>query len=880
MTKATIFFWVFLLTLSTFAQTTVDVKTANFRQTNETTINWELWMRKASGVDFGLHTFQAQWEFNTEILNNGSFTSGKFTVEAGGDAVFMDHFDSGDATVVGGTETEPDNRFSFVTTNLPSDGDLLTLITDEWKHIATFSAQLTKEGQVYKFANTEPEFVFRVDGAFFVFAAEETYSDDEEYNLDPPALFPNAGVPINDRQLSGYWFYGDGNWNNPENWNQTLKAANENYTQQIPGDNANVTINGNVIIPDGQHVTLAPSNKGGGEMTVLTGQEMLYTLTGSILHTGAGGIVNIWSDGVGSTNLGNPVDLAAGTTVTLQAIDFQGAQNVTWTTDPPESGSFGNPNATITTFTMPANDVEAIANMSFESNNAIRFTTGGSSPDNSKNKSQDLFASLTIAPTASLTLNRVYNDHEEQTDAIILQSDAIGTGSLIHDNEGVLATMERHFPGEELQWHLISSPVTGMSIAGSDFEPTNDDDFYIWHESGWWLNYKTGPGGNFYNYNPGFDFIPGRGYLAAYNPGKKGQVKRFRGEVTTGVVDIGLEYESPEPGEKADKKWEHEPGWNLIGNPFSAGIDWNTVLTHNSDLLEDNFAYVYDRDTNEDGLTEGYKPVDGTLADQVIAANQGFMVKVAGEAKHPFSFPPESRVHGGEFSKEQYGHPEHITLRIHNNQYFDETTLNLRPESHFERDRYDALKQFGYNDDIPQLYTMSEDNIRLSVNAIPFIEQELRIPMGVKFPATGEYNLRLVNATGQFNGMEIYLYDIIAGKTVLLSETEPYVFVAENSQNNTGSIRFEIRFTPEDETSLEETADEGTIRAWFHNNTLHVVTTENNTRIEVIDINGRSQKVFYQGKGQQAHPLQITAGVYIVRITGANNTETIRIIQQ
>jgi len=295
-------------------------------------------------------------------------------------------------------------------------------------------------------------------------------------------------------------------------------------------------------------------------------------------------------------------------------------------------------------------------------------------------------------------------------------------------------------------------------------------------------------------------------------------------------------------------------------------------------MLADVHAYVYVRETVEGDQTEGYKPVGGDLADQFIAANQGFMVKATGQ--NTLQFPVDSRVHGGEFNKNEYGPTDHITLRIHYAQYFDETTIYLKPESDFDRDRYDALKLFGYNDNIPQLYTMSDDDRRLSFNAIPFIDEDHRIPMGAKFPADDEYTLSLVDAKGQFSGMEIYIHDMLTGEETLLSETEPYIFTAESSHDNTGSTRFEIGFTPDDATNIEDATKTDKIRAWFHANTLHVLTVDNNTRIEIIDINGRTMETFHQNKGQQAYPLQLTAGVYLVRITGAGSTETIRIIQQ
>lgn len=64
---------------------TYELKTDNFKQLNETTISWEMWMKKSSGVDFGLYGWQLQWEFDAGVQNGGQFQWADFTISAGAD---------------------------------------------------------------------------------------------------------------------------------------------------------------------------------------------------------------------------------------------------------------------------------------------------------------------------------------------------------------------------------------------------------------------------------------------------------------------------------------------------------------------------------------------------------------------------------------------------------------------------------------------------------------------------------------------------------------------------------------------------------------------------------------------------------------------------
>jgi len=139
---------ILLFSIASMAQVpvaTYEMKTDNFRQIDETTIAWELWVTKAGGEDFGLYTWQLQWEFDNAILNGGEFRGSEFVITPGADAVFANHYNNADAVVPGG------NYFSYTPSSFPNVDEHMTLITADWKHIATFTAQLTKDGNPHNF---------------------------------------------------------------------------------------------------------------------------------------------------------------------------------------------------------------------------------------------------------------------------------------------------------------------------------------------------------------------------------------------------------------------------------------------------------------------------------------------------------------------------------------------------------------------------------------------------------------------------------------------------------------------------------------------------------------------------------------------------------
>jgi hypothetical protein len=351
--------------------------------------------------------------------------------------------------------------------------------------------------------------------------------------------------------------------------------------------------------------------------------------------------------------------------------------------------------------------------------------------------------SLTISPSGKLTVNgalTLEDNGGKSQGELIIKSDVSGTGSLIHNTDNVPATVER-FIAEAETWRLLSSPVTKQSISGAwtpagTYEDDTGYDFYAWSEPhATWVNFKNttvSPTFTFVNGNS--NFTPGRGYLVSYQLAD--QTKEFveslnNGNVVIPVVKTGT---------------DDFAGSNLIGNPYPSGIDWSEA---DRSLFADDFAYIYDRTTNLEGVTEGYKPVDGSEENAFIAAHQGFFVIKKDAGTSNFTFTNAMRAHGGEFTKDK-STDNQLVLTISDGNFFDKTIVRLRDNSTFNRDRSDAIKLFSYNNKMPQLYSMSGDDQMLAINSIPAVDESLVIPIGLVVPTNGEMTITLKELSGEF----------------------------------------------------------------------------------------------------------------------------------
>ena len=503
---------------------------------------------------------------------------------------------------------------------------------------------------------------------------------------------------------------------------------------------------------------------------------------------------------------------------------------------------------------------------------------------------QDPVKGLSVDPATRMTIAAGTTIKITEGD-LLLKSDDTGDASLIvfgsfeFGQEGQ-ASVQRYFPGSPLDWILLGAPVAEMSIKGSEFEPRHEegtdnrtDDFYMWHESGWWLNYKTGDGGGFDTYNSGFDFVPGRAYLVAYDfEAGNNPTKTFTGNLNIGNISSTLAYGSAEPVKKGAKSWEYQEGWNLIGNPYTSGIDWNKA---DRSSFQDDYAYVYSRESNQDGLTEGYTPVNGNEADAFIAPHQGFMVQAKSDADDTsFIFEDIMQAHGGEFTKDQPVANGSLTLRLSKDHYYDETIISCRTNSDFSRDRSDAMKLFSYNVAMPQVYSMTSDGYRTAINAIPDITEGPNIKVGIKTPAQGRYSLALTNMEGVFETKDIYLADLVQDNEILLSNDSLYTFDAQASGDDPGILRFELRFGKDEETGIDDPGSPHNISGsiWNHRNTLYIFSQEKGAIIGVYDINGRKLRTYQAEAGEQSYYMELPAGIYVVRMSRPSSLQTKKII--
>jgi len=342
-------------------------------------------------------------------------------------------------------------------------------------------------------------------------------------------------------------------------------------------------------------------------------------------------------------------------------------------------------------------------------------------------------SSLTVSSTNYLTVTESLTNGNGNS-GLVLKSDAAGTASLIHKSEGVNATAQCYIPKYETDatgWHYLSSPMVQQAIrpefVASPPEP--DEDFYKFSEQQYiWINVKDNSG----NWDPTFEdnFVVGRGYNVAY---AVDVTKSFEGELNTadftfdGTTTPAITY--TESG---------GIGWNLMGNPYPSGLDWDECSRTNID----GSVYVFDGNA---GQYLSWNGTVGGLDDGVIPPMNGFFIKASENPS--LNISNDARAHTStSFLKSKESVQELLVLKVEGNGFSDQTYIHFNPDATqgFDHD-FDAYKLSGI-EAAPQLYTKTGDT-RLSINELPYSNEEIAIPLSLKIGKDGQYTISVAQNT-------------------------------------------------------------------------------------------------------------------------------------
>lgn len=462
---------------------------------------------------------------------------------------------------------------------------------------------------------------------------------------------------------------------------------------------------------------------------------------------------------------------------------------------------------------------------------------------------------VSIASTKTLTVSGTLTNNAG-TAGLVIKSDATGTGSLIQNTANVNATIERYIEAAiwgtwDDGWHFLSSPVTNQEINTGGFVTSgagNGYDFYLYNEpTNLWVSIDNTL--YFSQLNTGTKFVPGRGYMVAY---EQTATKTFAG--TLNVGDVG-----PISGLNISGGTNHS--WHLLGNPYPCALTWYTGWS--TDQLGSTCAI----------WNESLQDYSSVVSGWVIPAMNGFMVEATGNGAS-LTIPASAKTHSSTawYKNKSAENMIKLTAWAQDKQSGKESYIVLDPLSSVNFDpEFDGHYLGGYG---PKFYSLAGED-ELSVNTLPELADDTQIPFVFAKNDAGNFSIELdVNDLNP--NLAIYLKDFKEGTDTELTKYPVYTF---SSSEGDDINRFLLHFQNLN-TTITDPAETNNFTTYANNGVITILQTGNHSgKVTVTDMAGRSVATAGLNAGSPTRiDMRGHTGVYLVSVLTTNGIRNTKII--
>ena len=264
-------------------------------------------------------------------------------------------------------------------------------------------------------------------------------------------------------------------------------------------------------------------------------------------------------------------------------------------------------------------------------------------------------------------------------------------------------------------------------------------------------------------------------------------------------------------------------GWNLTGNPYTATID---ITSLSWDAGVDQSIQIWDGSNYISGTASG-------VGNYLVAPGQGFFVHTGNNANFNFSTTALTTSSMPLYKSQN----PLLKLRASSSQYEDVTYLCIDDiaTQNFDK-KCDAPKMFTPVEEVPQLYTVSSDGKKLSINSVNQLGETM--PLFFRAGVNGEFSIEAVKVSGFST---VILEDLFTGaKTDLLKDDYTFYYSTEQPDD-----RFVLHFTP---LGLEQNDPAG-INVFSYGD--NIIINIDNNRVSTVFVYDLMGKEIIKAEAQQ-----------------------------
>ena len=471
-----------------------------------------------------------------------------------------------------------------------------------------------------------------------------------------------------------------------------------------------------------------------------------------------------------------------------------------------------------------------------------------------------IYGNLAIAPGGALTVNGALYNLSGSPGGLLIQSDATGTGSLLHSSNNVPGTIQRYITGSaslsDMVYHLVSVPLYSASDPTSNlflgsylflFSENNND----------WINLGTSTATSL-EYR--------RGYMVYY-PGIS-HTYSFAGMMNggSGTVNALTNYSG------AGK------GFNLIPNPYPSAIDWLASGGWNK-VNVDNAVYVWNSGTSTSNYASFINGAGTLGGSQYISPGQSFFVHANGNSPS-VDMANGVRVHNPvSFLKNNEAIPDLLKIHADAGTASDEIVVRFADgaTSGFDGE-WDAFKMTG-GENAPQLSSVTTDDINLAINSLPLSAEPVTVPLDFTFNASSDVTFTASGIESFNPASGIYLEDKTLNKMVNLRQEPVYTF---SYPSGSATDRFILHFNGV--TGVQENNASASGRAFISNGRIYLELPSMQGQLANITLyNAIGQVIRSQNQminGISSIEASLAKGIYIVHVATANQNFVTKVINK
>lgn len=462
-------------------------------------------------------------------------------------------------------------------------------------------------------------------------------------------------------------------------------------------------------------------------------------------------------------------------------------------------------------------------------------------------------ATLVASVSGSLTSSGILTN-ETGYSGLILESNASGTGSLIHNTSNVPATIRRYIPAAG--YHLVSVPVTQQS------NPTSL--LFLWS---YLFEFEiTGQKWVGLGAPTGTPLSVDKGYMIYKYPGpakwEPDTTYTFKGNMNNGIFTCDVVYPN------------FSGNHNLVPNPYPSAVNWDATSGWSKVNLSD---AIWIWNPAGSGNYAAYVAGVGTNGGtNIIPAGQAFFVQ-ANSGSPALLMDNAARVHSPQaFFKNEEQIKDVLRVKAIANNSSDEIVIRF---SEFASNNFDsqldASKMYGFAK-TPQLYSTSADNEKLSINTMPYTGGAFGVPLGFQIDS-------VINVIFEFSSIEsfdpeipIFLWDTRTGIMVNLRTTSSYSF-----WHNPGGdpMRFVMMFNS---AAAVEEVYHPEITTFIQNDFLHLTIPESlgyTNIVNIYDASGRLVLTKNSVSGSSSFNVSgFSRGLYVVQVVGSKYVLTQKVV--